>query len=139
MIYFDDLQSNNYKSGDFLKVNIEYSQKVIRINPEGNTSIKQKADTILIYGLNEAPNFIIPGSSVSFDGNIVHINDLNIDLSKPMTIETGLSTTVKIIIAVISIVLGIGIIALFIFVGCKYMHHNDEELLLKDEYQDINK
>jgi alpha 1,3-glucosidase len=136
MIYFDDLQSEKYKSGEFLMVNVEYSQSVIKIIPEGNTSFNQKADKILIYGLKEAPNFRIPGSSVSFDDGIVHINDLNIDLTKPLTIETGLSTTVKVVIAVISIVFGIAIIALFVFVGYKYMHHTDEGgLLLNDNYQ----
>lgn len=80
-LYFDDLETTDYKNGKYLGVNISFDLNRFEINAMNNLSRKVYCTRILIFGLDHAPYFKIPDSTVLFDGNVVTISGINLSLS----------------------------------------------------------
>ena len=115
-LYFDDLESDKYLSGDYVEVEIDYTTKELEFKSNGNGDFHPIIEKILIYGATEEPQFKIKGSNVIQKDGVYEISNVEIDASKNFTYDKNggsLSETTIIIVVIVCI----AIVAVIVVVG----------------------
>ena len=103
-LYFDDLESDKYLSGDYVEIEIEYTTKELKFKPEGNGDFHPIIEKIIIYGATEEPEFKIKGSNVIQKDGKYEISNIEIDASKNATYDKTSGSLSEITIIIVCIV-----------------------------------
>ncbi|EAY22124.1 Glycosyl hydrolases family 31 protein [Trichomonas vaginalis G3] len=114
-LYFDDMETFDYKENKFLRVNMSFHPNEMNIEVSGDYKKEVICNKIIIYGLKHAPYFSIDDSKVLFDGVVCYISELKLNIgenhnfkvdnnSKVILISTVTTAVILIIILIVIIV-----------------------------------